>query len=74
MDLNARRVKKNDINHCSYKNSICIDAKYNFIRRFIVTPTNVHDKQMLLTLLGPENQANYVCADLNIPASILKLT
>ena len=29
---------------------------------------------MLPMLLDPENQANYVCADLNIPASILKLT
>jgi len=74
MDLNARWVKKNDINHCSYKNSICIDAKYNFIRRFIVTPTNVHDKQMLLTLLGPENQADMYGQILHIPASILKHT
>ena len=35
--------KKNDINHYGYKNSICIDAEHNFIRRFVVTPANIHD-------------------------------
>ncbi len=42
-DLDARWVKKNDINHYGYKNSICIDAEYNFIRRFVVNPANIHD-------------------------------
>jgi len=36
-------LKKNDINHYGYKNSICIDAEHGFIRRFVVTPANIHD-------------------------------
>jgi transposase, IS5 family len=42
-DLDARWVKQNDINHYGYKNSICIDAEYGFIRRFVVTPANFDD-------------------------------
>ena len=56
-------VKKNDINHYSYKNSICIDAEHGYIRRFVVTPANIHDSQMLPMLLDPENQDDYVWAD-----------
>ena len=47
---------KNDINHYGYKNSICIDAEHRFIRRFVVTPANIHDSQMLPMLLDPENK------------------
>ncbi|NDD21090.1 MAG: hypothetical protein EB094_03740 [Synechococcaceae bacterium WBA_3_309] len=38
---------KNNINHYVYKNSICIDAKHGVIRRFVVTPANIHDNQMI---------------------------
>jgi len=62
-DLDARWVKKNGINHYGYKNSICIDAEHGFIRRFVVTPANVHDSQMLPMLLDPENHDDYVWAD-----------
>jgi transposase, IS5 family len=62
-DLDARWVKKNGINHYGYKNSICIDAEHGFIRRFAVTPANIHDSQMLAMLLDPENQDDYVWAD-----------
>ena len=41
-NLDARWVK-NDINHYGYKNIICIDAEHGFIRRFVVTPENIHD-------------------------------
>jgi hypothetical protein len=34
----------NDINHYGYKNSICIDAEHGFIRRFVVTSANIHDR------------------------------
>ena len=63
MDLDARWVKKNGINHYGYKNSIWIDAEHGFIRRFAVTSANIHDSQMLPMLLDPENQDNYVWAD-----------
>ena len=61
--MDARLVKKNDINHYSYKNSICIDAEHDYIRRFVVTPANIHDSQMLPMLLDPENHDDYVWAD-----------
>ena len=41
-DLDARWLKKNDMNHYGYKNSICIDAEHGFIRRFVVTPANIY--------------------------------
>ena len=62
-DLDARGVNKNGINHYAYKNSICIDAEHGFIRRFVVTPANIHDSQMLPRLLDPDNQDIYVWAD-----------
>ena len=68
-DLDARWVKKNYINHYGYKNSICIDAEHGFIRRFVVTPANIHDDSVwadsaysgmrfkdLLSLAGFENR------------------
>jgi len=61
-DLDALWVKDKK-NHYSYKNSICIDAEHNFIRRFVVTPASFHDSQMLPMLLDPKNQDNYVWAD-----------
>ena len=62
-DLDARWVKKYDINHYGYKNSIWINAEHGIIRRFVVTPANINDKQMLPKLLDPENQDTYVWAD-----------
>ena len=62
-DLDARWLKKNEINHYGYKNSICIDTEHGFIRRFIVKPGNIHDSQMLPMLLDPENHDDYVWAD-----------
>ena len=55
--------QKNDINHYGYKNSICIDAEHGFIRRFVVNPANIHDSQMLLMLLDPDNHDDYLWAD-----------
>ena len=54
---------KNNNNHYGYMNSICIDAEHGFIRRFAVTPGNIHDSQMLPILLYPENQDDYGWAD-----------
>ncbi len=62
-DLDARWVKKNGINYYGYKNSICIDKEHGFIRRYAVTPANMHDSQMFPRLLDPENQQNLVWAD-----------
>ena len=62
-DLDARWTKKNDINYYGYKNSICIDVDHGFIRRYAVTPANIHDSQMLPRLLDPENEHDFVWAD-----------
>ena len=62
-DLDARWVKKNGVNHYGYKNSICIDVDQGFIRRYAVTPANIHDSQMLPHLLDPENEHDNVWAD-----------
>jgi len=62
-DLDACWVKKNGINHYGCKSGICIDAEHDFIRRFVVTPANIHDSQMLPRLLDPDNQDIYVWAD-----------
>jgi len=62
-DLDARWVKKNDISYYGYKNSICIDVDHGFIRRYAVTPANIHDSQMLPRLLDPENEHDFVWAD-----------
>lgn len=61
--MDARWVQENGDNHYVYKNNICIDVEHGFIRRYAVTPANIHDSQMLLMLLEPENSDNYVCAD-----------
>jgi len=62
-DLDARWCKKNGISYYGYKNSICIDVEHGFIRRYAVTPANIHDSQMLPRLLDPENEQDYVWAD-----------
>jgi transposase, IS5 family len=62
-DLDARWTKKNGISYYGYKNSICIDVDHGFIRRYTVTPANIHDSQMLPRLRDPENEHDYVWAD-----------
>ena len=54
-DQDARRTKKNQASHYGYKNSISIDASYGLIRRYEITPANVHDSQLLPALLDGEN-------------------
>jgi transposase, IS5 family len=63
MDLDARWVKKNGISHYGYKNSIFIDVDRGFIRRYVIAPSNVHDSQILPSLLDPENEHDFVWTD-----------
>ncbi len=58
--LDARWAKKNGINKYSHNNSICIDPELSFIRRFVMTPADIHDNQMLQIPLDPVNQVDYV--------------
>ncbi|WP_255087776.1 MULTISPECIES: IS5 family transposase [unclassified Synechococcus] len=62
-DLDALWVKKHGISHYGFKNSICIDARHGFIRRFAITPANIHDSQMLPQVLDPENSDDFVWAE-----------
>ena len=62
-DLDARWTQKNGLSYYGYKNSICIDVDHGFIRRYAVTPANIHDSQTLPLLLDPENEHDYVWAD-----------
>ena len=60
------RFKKNGVNHYGYMNNICIDLEHGCIRRYVVTPTNSHDSQMLLPmLLDPENADDYALVAAN---------
>ena len=61
--LDARWVKKNGINHHVYKNNICIDVEHGFIKRYAVTPTNIHNSRMMTLPLDPENTDDYAWAD-----------
>jgi IS5 family transposase len=55
-DLDARWVKKNGASHYGYTNSISIDVTHGFIRRYAVTPANIHDSQVLAHVLDPQEQ------------------
>ena len=62
-DLDARWTKKKGVSYYGYKNSICIDVDHGFIRRYAITPGNIHDSQMLPLVLNPVNEDEYVWAE-----------
>lgn len=62
-DLDARWIKRNGVSHYGYKNRNSIDVDQSMIRRFTVTPANIHVSQMTSRLLDPENEHVYVWAD-----------
>lgn len=62
-DLDARWTQKNGINHYGYKNGISVDVEYGIIRRYDIVPANVHDSQLLPSLLDPENSGDVVWGD-----------
>jgi len=62
-DTDARWTRKNSKNFFGYKNHISIDVKHKFIRRYAVTPANVHDSKVFDELLDPSNTSRDVWAD-----------
>ena len=62
-DVDARWTKKNGVNHYGYKNHICIDAKYKFIRTFETTPASTHDSQVFESLFDVNNCNRDIYAD-----------
>ena len=66
-DLDTRSIRKNGVNHYGYKNNICIDLEHGVIRRYAVTSANIHNSQMLLMLLDPENTDDYALVAVIMP-------
>ena len=64
--------KKNGVNHYGYKSNIRIDIDHDLIRRYIVTPANIHDSQMLICALDPENRDDFVWADSDYAGEIFE--
>jgi IS5 family transposase len=62
-DLDARWVKKNDVSYYGYKNSINIDRDHGFIRKYDISPANIHDSHMLPALIDPKNEQNFFFGD-----------
>jgi IS5 family transposase len=62
-DLDARWLQKNGKNYYGYKNHVSIDRKHRLVRRYQMTPANVHDKWKLKALLDPRNTGKSVWAD-----------
>lgn len=55
-DVDARWVKKNNVNHYGYKNHINVDKKYKLIRKYEVTAASVHDSEVFEEILDLENR------------------
>lgn len=62
-DLDARWTKKHGVNHYGYNNRISGDVEHGIIRRYDVVPANLHDSQLLPSLLDPDNSGDVVWAD-----------
>lgn len=62
-DTQARWTQKRGENHYGYKNHISVDNENKIIRKYSVTPSQVHDSQELLKVLDDENTNANVWAD-----------
>ena len=56
-DIDARWTQKNNINYYGYKNQIKIDAKTKLITACHTTRAEVHDSQILQTLVNLRDKA-----------------
>lgn len=62
-DTDARWTKKHSKTYFGYKNHVQVDVKNKLIRDYQVTDASVHDSQVLVELLDPENTSADVYAD-----------
>jgi IS5 family transposase len=62
-DTDARWTKKHGNTFFGYKNHVQTDVKYKFVRDYQVTDASVHDSQVFVELLDPENTSADVYAD-----------
>jgi IS5 family transposase len=51
-DTDARWTKKHGKNYFGFKMHTSVDVKHKFIRKFTVTPANVHDSQEFMNVLS----------------------
>ena len=62
-DTAARWTKKHGKSHYGYKNRVNADNKHKLVRKYEVSPANVHDSQLLDTLLDGGNTSKALWAD-----------
>ena len=62
-DVDARWTKKHGRSQYGYKNHVNVDRQHKLIRKYDVTPANVHDSQRLDDLLDEGNSSKDVWAD-----------
>jgi IS5 family transposase len=62
-DVDARWTQKHGKSYYGYKNHVNADRRHTLIRRYEVTPANVHDSQKLEDLIDPSNTASGFWAD-----------
>lgn len=62
-DTDARWTKKNGKAFFGYKNHVSVDVDHKFIRSYEVTDASVHDSQVFIELLDPDNTSKDVWAD-----------
>lgn len=64
-ELDARWTKKYGDRYYSYNNVIKFDVEHLIIRCDEVVSANIHDSQLIPSLLDPENEGDVVCVDLD---------
>ena len=62
-DTDARWTKKNGRSYFGYKNHVNIDRQHKLIRDYETTHAAVHDSQVFVSLLDPDNTGKQVWAD-----------
>ena len=67
-DVDARWTKKRGQNYFGYKDHVNVDVEHKLIRKYTVTPANVHDSVELEKLLDPWNTSGVVYGDAAYPS------
>lgn len=62
-DVDARWVKKNNVNYFGYKNHVKSDAKSKLITKYMVTDASVHDSNATAPLLDENDKGEPFYAD-----------
>lgn len=62
-DTEARWTKKHGRSHYGDKNHVNVDNAHKLVRKYAVSPANVHDSQLLDDLLDEDNSSKAVWAD-----------